>query len=106
MFLVLSPFMLIGACKNQFDAPIAEDKLVKVLKDVHIAEALLETENQTMRDSFSKVYYAQIFEHHGITRVDFDSTMSVYARYPEQFDSIYSRVERLIKSEKDTLQRH
>jgi hypothetical protein len=105
---IIKAFTLLGcvlvvACQNQFEAPISEEKLIAVLADIHTAEAVTQTENQNMRDSATGIYYTQIFEHHGVTHKDFDSTMAVYARYPVQFDSVYSRVSRLVKSQKDTL---
>ena len=103
MFCFCAQIGLFVACENQFNAPISEQKLIEVLVDVHTAEALTETEKQEVRDSMNGIYYAQIFEHHGVNKKDFDSTMSIYAHNPERFDTVYHRVERLVKSKRDTL---
>ncbi len=96
-------FLLIISCKNQFNAPISEEKLIKILVDVHTAEGVTQAENQNIRDSITAIYYMQIFEHHGITRKDFDSTMAIYARNPVQFDSVFARAEHIVKAKRDSL---
>ncbi len=91
------------ACQSNLNTPISEEKLISILVDVHTAEALTETEIQRVRDSINPIYYAQIFEKHGVTSKDFDSTMAVYAHHPERFDSVYSKVQRFINVERDSL---
>ena len=92
-----------AACQNKFDAPVSEEKLVKILADVHTAEAILETEKQEVRDSMTRIYYAQICEKHGVTKSDFDSTMAIYVQNPEHLDSVYSHVIRTINTQRDTI---
>ena len=91
------------ACEDRLNAPIPEEKLIAILMDVHTAEAMTESEIQRVRDSINPIYYAQIYEKHGVTSKDFDSTMSVYAHNPERFDSIYAKVIRTINIKRDTL---
>lgn len=91
------------ACQNTLNAPLSEEKLIDILVDVHTAEAMTESETQRVRDSMAPIYYAQIYEKHGVTRTDFDSTMVIYAHNPERFDSVYSKVLRIINTERDSL---
>lgn len=91
------------ACQNNLNAPIAEEKLIDILVDVHTAEALTESEIQRVRDSMTPIYYAQIYKKHGVTKTDFDSTMVVYTHNPERFDSVYSKVLRIINTQRDSL---
>ena len=93
----------IMACENNLKTPISENKLIEILIDVHTAEAMTETEIQRVRDSMVPIYYAQIFEKHGVTSKDFDSTMTVYAHNPERFDSVYSKVLKVLNTERDSL---
>lgn len=104
---VLLAFLFVwAACQNALDAPVSEEKLVTVLYDIHTAEALLEGESQNMRDSMTKIYYTQIYQKQGITQIDFDSTMAIYTRNPTHLDTVYNRVLRIVKAEKDTLAKH
>jgi hypothetical protein len=102
LYVLLSMTILVS-CEKQVNAPLSEEKFIQVLVDVHAAEALVQAESQVMRDSLSLGYFAQIFKRHGITQMDFDSTMNVYSREPIQFDSIYTRTERMVKRKRDSL---
>ncbi len=99
-------FLMLFACQNAPNAPVSEEKLTQVLFDIHTAEALVEGEVQDIRDSIARVYYAQICQKHNITQADFDSTMAVYTRNPVLLDTIYNRVLRRVKAERDSLTKH
>lgn len=100
-------FLLAGsACQSAPDAPIPQEKLISVLYDIHTSEGLLESESQNVRDSMAKIYYAQIFHKHGVTQTDFDSTMAIYTRNPTQMDTVYNRLLRIVKADRDTLAKH
>lgn len=99
IYILLCGFM---ACQSDLAAPIAQDKLIKVLVDIHTAEGLLETETQNIRDSMTRIYYAQILEKHQTNQVDFDSTMAIYSRNPIQFDTVYNRVLRIVGTQRDS----
>ncbi|MBL7818026.1 MAG: DUF4296 domain-containing protein [Saprospiraceae bacterium] len=91
------------SCQPTIEAPIPSEKLVHILVDIHTAEALTESEKQEVRDSMNSIYYEQIFKQHGVTDKDLDSTMTIYARNPVQFDSIYVQVERMVKAKRSEL---
>ena len=63
---------------------------------MHTAEAAAEGEFTTVKDSLLKIYYPQILKKHGVSQVDFDSTLTLYSREPILFDSIYAQVFREI----------
>ncbi len=94
--LILCLFILIISCKNEVKAPVERDVFVHVLTDMHTAEAATEGEFTTVKDSLLKIYYAQILKKHGVSQVDFDSTLTLYSRQPVPFDSIYAQVFREI----------
>lgn len=95
-----------SACQSTPNAPIRQEKLINVLYDIHTAEGLLESESQNVRDSMAKIYYAQIFQKHGVTQIDFDSTMAIYTRNPTQMDTVYNHLLRIVKADRDTLAKH
>jgi hypothetical protein len=78
--------------------PISEDKLVAVLVDVQMAEAIPDGEMRELRDSLVQTYYPQIFAQHQISASDFDSTMSRLGRQPKRLEQVYKKVaEQLLK---------
>jgi hypothetical protein len=93
------------SCNSNDKAPISADTFTHILADMHIAEAAAEGEFPAGKDSILRLYYPQILKKHGVTKVDFDSTMSVYSRQPVAFDSVYSAVMREI-TKIDTTNNH
>lgn len=81
------------ACKNdEPQMPIAKEKMVAVLVDIHIAEAYIESVNPTLKDSMARLYYPQIFKHNGITAKLYDSAFSVLSNQPEMMKNVYDEV--------------
>jgi hypothetical protein len=94
--LTVCAVLLLSACFKsiQVDKPlISEEKLTEVLKDIHVAEALLtETNDRRIKDSLARIYYAQIFRLHEISPEDFDQSMNAYFTDPAALDSLYQKV--------------
>lgn len=80
------------ACQDEIKTPVKSDTLVRVLTDMHIAEAAAEGEFTTIKDSLLKIYYGQILAKHGVSQADFDTTLALYSRQPVVFDSLYAEV--------------
>ena len=93
---ILGLFVLIISCKNELKAPVDRETFVRMLTDMHVAEAAAEGEYTPMKDSILKIYYPQILKKYGVTQVDFDSTLAIYSRQPVVFDSLYAQIQRQI----------
>ena len=89
--------VLLSACQAETKQPLTDEKMVEVLTDLNTAEGVLESEKVGVKDSLSKIYYAQIFDKHKVSRRDFDSTMAILSRNPVALDSIYNRVLRKLE---------
>ncbi len=79
-------------CSQKADLPLAEDKLVEVIRDIHIAESAMQNLIDLTKDSIGEIYYAQIFRIHKVKKEDFDSSMVILRRDPERMGVIYDRV--------------
>jgi Domain of unknown function (DUF4296) len=89
--------MLFTDCdKDKSKMPIEEAKMVQVLTDMHLSEAYLDVEPISIKDSMGRVYSAQIFEQHKVSKIDFDSSLNYLYLHPIQYDSLYAKVERNI----------
>lgn len=72
---------------------IAEEKMVDVLADVHLAEGLLmNVPNAQTKDSLARVYYGQIFRHYSVDSTQFNYTMQRYMQNPELLHGLYERI--------------
>lgn len=87
------------ACQqqNNTDAPanlIPREKMVQILADVHILEALIEA-NVAYPDSAVMVYnkkHKEILEKYGVTKEQFHSTYDYYGKSLENMDKLYETV--------------
>ena len=90
--LVLIVFALSACHSDSNNLPIPKDKLLPVLIDIHLVEAVVDNDSQAMKDSLTALYYPQIFEKHGITAKDFDSTVKFMNERPQLTHDIYEDV--------------
>lgn len=86
------------ACETPEKSPIDPQKMVAILADLHLADALAERDNALVKDSVAKIYYKQIFAKHGIDKRLFDTSLAIIAREPADLDSLYNQVTRRIQS--------
>ena len=89
------------ACKPEEPRlPIAEEALVPILKDIQMAEAIIQQQNYLIKDSLVERYYQVIYKTHDIQAEDLDSTLAIIRREPAIMDRVYTKVlEELQKEE-------
>ncbi len=90
--IIILLFALTECHSDSNNLPIPKDKLLPVLIDVHLVEAVVDSDSQAMKDSLTALYYSQIFEKHGITAKDFDSTVKYMNERPKLMHDIYEDV--------------
>jgi len=99
--------MLLSACYKPIstqEPALSEEKIIAVLKDVHIAEAYLtEIPGKAQKDSLARVFYAQVFRLHDITGEEFEQSMDAYFGNPSVLDSLYEKVIGAIAAEKNQM---
>lgn len=82
---------------------VAEEKLIEVLVDIHIAEAALQPVYEANKDSLANLYYDQIFEIHDFDRETFFKNIAILRKHPELTRDIYKKVTERIKVMDDNL---
>lgn len=91
LFMVLS----VTACVEEEHPPIAEDKMMAIMEDIHMAEVYSTMVNESIEHTNNKnidslvKYYNIVFQAHDITLEQFDSSVRWYANHPKDFDSLY-----------------
>jgi hypothetical protein len=71
-----------------------KEKMVSVLEDVHILEAVMSVKN-IYGDSalrYSSEAYKAIYKNHHTTKDDFNKSFKYYAKHPKLMDDIYKDV--------------
>ncbi|MEW6468070.1 MAG: DUF4296 domain-containing protein [Bacteroidota bacterium] len=91
--------LLLCSCGGEKKEPVpahvlAHDQMVKLLKDMHIAEGesgirTMENINDPAGDT---VNYQEIFKKNGIQKWQYDSSMMYYSTRPELLNEIYDQV--------------
>lgn len=73
------------------DSVLAKEKMSAVITDIHLAEA--EAHLHAFPDTVSKekISFQKIFEKHGITRKQYEESISFYMEHPELLDKVYEQ---------------
>lgn len=89
------------ACKpEEPQLPIAEEALVPILKDMQLAEAIIQQQTFNIQDSLVERYYKVIYKTHDVKQQDVDSTLAILRREPAIMDRVFTKVlEELSKEE-------
>ena len=91
-------FLMLNSCgesRSKSKAGIlSEKKMVALLLDTHISDALLYAENSRSDEKHDKAlfYYPSVLEKHGITKARMDSSVFWYMRNPDAYARIYQEV--------------
>lgn len=88
----ISSGLMIACQKEDTKLQIEEEKLIKILTDLHISEAAILSLNQKVKDSMSTVYHKQIFEIHGVEDSIFYKDLEVLRKNSEELELIYQKV--------------
>ena len=89
--LVLSGCLIFG-CESENTLPVEEEKLVKILCDIHFAEAALDKLNGPAKDSTAIKLYNQIFTIHGVSEAEVDTCLYYLKRDPIAMSNLYEKV--------------
>ena len=99
--------LLIVACKPQLPPGIlSESKMERVLYDYHLAQGMAETaphEEGRTTAQLQYEYTQAVFDKHGITEAEFDSSMVYYCSDLERMNRIYKNVSQRLQREADAL---
>ena len=75
-------------------AILSEQKMVELLVDTHLADAMLYVDNSRADEKRDKAlfYYPSVLEKYGITKARMDSSVAWYMRNPAAYARIYEQV--------------
>jgi len=100
-FLIWSVCLLIlPACKQRLpDGVMDEQKMVRVLADLHTIDGYMSTLrfSDTVRTSGTG-FYNTVYKHHNISRSVFEKSLEYYSKNPALLDSLYGQAEDILKA--------
>ena len=93
IFGFISLICIAASCSRVPKDIISEKKMRNVLYDMQIAEAIVETNNETYVTSDKRqVVYDAVFAKHNITQADYDSSLVWYGKHMDLYMSIHKLV--------------
>ena len=102
--MAISVVMLLFSCYRATDVQkpiLSEQEMIPLLKEIHLAEALLtEITDKKLKDSVSRYYYQHIFENSSVSETDFEQSMHAYFTQANALDSLYQKVIKVLAAEK------
>lgn len=94
IFLVLAAGLLLSCKPSVPSRFIQPDDMEDLLYDYHIAQAMTSLNNKDgeSRAFNETLYFAAVLEKHGVTKADFDTSLTYYYTRADRFDEIYKNV--------------
>ncbi len=89
------------SCRKGPVFPVNEDALVRILADVHIAEAAVQNLSGAYKDSILRVYHQQVYRIHNIPEENFRQAVEMLSHEPEHMEKVYKKVEKRIQELQD-----
>lgn len=105
-FLILLGLVLITGCKDRPpEGLIEQEELVPVLVDLHVVYAIQSTMDyrRLSQDYDSIDIYSYVFDKHGVTKIQFDSTIAWFSRHPKLFTEVYDEVVMQLTQRSDSI---
>lgn len=90
--LVLLLLILFAACDNHPQNVLSRGKMEDVLYDYHIMQGIVNDLPAEEREAKGQDYMNAVFEKHGITEAQFDSSIVYYNRHTKDLHKIYSNL--------------
>jgi hypothetical protein len=96
--LLFALLIMLALIACQRDKPgkdiLPPEALVPVLVDIHLLNSIQSSHafRTIARDADSIDTHGYIFDKHGVTSIEFDSSIAWYSRHPDLFTEIYDEV--------------
>lgn len=87
--------LLLSSCNMEAPMPepsIPEEKMAKILAEIHLAEGGFQNEMNLTKDSLANLYYNFIFKKHGVTDTAFFKNHNIYFHSADRLESLYEKV--------------
>lgn len=106
-FWAIVAFLFLGACQTE-ERPnniMERDAFKAALLDAQMIEARMNHELvlEQMAAIPAEKYYEEMFQEHGITKAEFDTTFNWYTYHPVEMKTIYEEIITELSLRKDTL---
>lgn len=100
----LMALLVLSACSDKRGVEVIPSaKLEAVLYDYHLAQVIVNDLPSNQRYK-KDLYFDYVYEKHGVTKAEVDSSLVYYARYPEGLSEIYGSLSKRIEADLNRLE--
>ena len=68
--------------------PMEKEKLIRLIEDIYVAEAMAESAELSIRDSIRSIYMTQVADHHDMKTEDIQEVMKKLSTLPDSLHAI------------------
>ncbi|MDE6682920.1 MAG: DUF4296 domain-containing protein [Muribaculaceae bacterium] len=87
--------LLVVACSDRPENIPSDSKMVKVMADMEMAQAYVQSKGYRDNNAENRERILKyVLEKNGMSREDFDSTLSWYGRHIDKYDDLYAKVDK------------
>ena len=94
--------LLTGCGHGRRNGVLSKSKMQDVLIDYHLAQGLIAELERNERYQYQE-YYNYVFQKHNVSQEQFDSSLTWYARHPEELHDVYVAISEEITARKAVL---
>lgn len=100
----IAAFILMLSCSKTPSDILPQKKMKEVLVDMHLAEAMINSDYKEYNaDEKKEALYKSVFNKHGITEADYDSSLTWYGRNLDVYMQVYESVVAELNARKKAL---
>lgn len=93
IFFVAIVAIVAAGCSRRPDGVLSKGDMASLLADIHQGEGVIENERGTYyNDSLRRLLKQSIYQRHGVTREQVDSSMMWYGMHVEEYMEVYDKV--------------
>ena len=97
--LFVALFVLLSACANKHNGEVLSPaKLEAVLYDYHLAQVMV-ADLPTAQRYKKELYFGYVYDKHGVTKADIDSSLVYYARHPKGLSEVYANLTKRVEGD-------
>ncbi len=93
--LLIIVFIFTISCSDRPDEVASDSKMVKIMADMEMAQAYIQQKGYRDNSAENRERILNyVLEKNGMTRAEFDSTLSWYGRHIDKYDDLYAKVDK------------
>ncbi len=99
LIIMIGLSFMLSSCTKEEEPPLERNLFKTVLKDLHIADGVVNAKNITkqIRNDKEVNIYSFVLKKHKVNRMDLETTISYYAMRPDKYIEIYKEISKELK---------